>query len=159
MTVAAEPKSKIYGAADPALTYTYAPELVAGDSFSGALTREMGEDVDTYAILKGTLTPGDNYTITFTGNDFAINPLAVTVTAEPKSKTYGAADPALTYTYTPALVAGDSFSGALVREVGEDVEILRHIEKHAGTEQQLHPELRGRQLDDHPGGANRYSRQ
>ena len=52
----------------------------------------------------------------FTGSSgqqtVTVNKLAMTVTAEPKSKTYGAADPALTYTYTPALVAGDSFSGA-----------------------------------------------
>ena len=122
VTVTAEPKSKTYGAADPALTYTYTPELVAGDSFSGALIREIGEDADTYAILQGTLALGDNYAITYTGNDFVINPLAVAISAEPKSKIYGAADPALTYTYAPELVTGDSFSGALVREAGEDVD-------------------------------------
>ena len=84
--------------------------------------REVGEDVDTYAILQNTLALNSNYTITYTANDFVISPLAVTVTAEPKSKTYGAADPALTYTQAPELVAGDSFSGALEREDGEDAD-------------------------------------
>jgi hypothetical protein len=36
-------------------------------------------------------------------------------------KTYGAADPTLTYGFTPALISGDSFSGALGRAAGENV--------------------------------------
>jgi hypothetical protein len=54
---------------------------------------------------------------------FTVNPRAVTVTADPKSKVYGTTtDPALTYSITSgSLVLGDSLSGTLSRAVGTDV--------------------------------------
>ncbi len=89
--------------------------------FSGSLTRDPGEDANTYAINQGTLTAGANYTITFTGAYLTISPLAITVTADAQGKAYGAADPALAYDCTPSLIGGDSFSGALSRDPGEAV--------------------------------------
>ncbi|MGQ7857366.1 MBG domain-containing protein [Pedobacter sp. WC2501] len=121
ITVTAAAKSKTYGDADPALTYTFAPSLVTGDSFSGSLTRSPGENVGTYAINQGTLALNSNYTLTYVGADLTIGAKTVTVTAAAKSKTYGDADPALTYTSAPALVTGDSFSGSLTRSPGENV--------------------------------------
>ena len=50
-----------------------------------------------------------------------VAPAALTVTADAKSKSYGADDPALTYTYS-GLVNGDTdavFSGALARDEGD----------------------------------------
>jgi hypothetical protein len=47
--------------------------------------------------------------------------LAVTVTANVQGKTYGSADPELTYLVTPALVSGDNFSGVLARDAGENI--------------------------------------
>ena len=78
LTVTAEAKSKTYGDADPTLTYT-TDGLVNGDTISGALTRDAGEDVGTYAISQGTLSAGDNYAISFTGADFTISKKPVTV--------------------------------------------------------------------------------
>ncbi|NTD99792.1 gliding motility-associated C-terminal domain-containing protein, partial [Agrobacterium tumefaciens] len=121
VTVTAAAKSKTYGDADPVLTYTFAPVLVSGDSFSGSLTRTPGENVGTYAINQGTLALNSNYTLTYVGADLTIGAKTVTVTAAAKSKTYGDADPALTYTFAPALVSGDSFSGSLTRTPGENV--------------------------------------
>ncbi|WP_431294334.1 MBG domain-containing protein [Pedobacter sp. P26] len=121
VTVTAAAKSKTYGDADPALTYTFAPALLTGDSFSGSLTRLSGENVGTYAINQGTLALNSNYTLTYVGADLTIGAKTVTVTAAAKSKTYGDADPALTYTFAPALVTGDSFSGSLTRLSGENV--------------------------------------
>jgi len=72
LTVTADAKSKTVGEADPALTYT-AEGLVAGDTLTGALSREAGEDPGTYAITQGTLTAGDNYEITFTSAVLTIN--------------------------------------------------------------------------------------
>ncbi len=65
-------QTKIYGATDPTFTYTSDPSLVSGDSFSGALTRESGENIGTYKILIGTLTAGTNYNITFVSANFEI---------------------------------------------------------------------------------------
>jgi len=121
ITVTAAAKSKTYGDADPALTYTFAPALVTGDSFSGSLTRTPGENVGTYAINRGTLSLSSNYSLTYVGADLTIGAKTITVTAAAKSKTYGDADPALTYTFAPALVTGDSFSGSLTRTPGENV--------------------------------------
>ena len=72
LTITAEAKSKKAGEADPKLTYT-TEGLVTGDELKGALTRETGEDVGEYAITQGTLSAGDNYTITFTGAKLTIN--------------------------------------------------------------------------------------
>ena len=120
ITVTAEAKTKTYGDKDPDLTYTVSPALVAGDSFSGALSREQGEEAGTYVINQHTLTAGDNYTITYVGSNLTITPKPITVTADSKTKTYGDKDPALTYSFSPSLVAGDSFSGALSRQPGEN---------------------------------------
>jgi hypothetical protein len=46
--------------------------LVAGDSFSGALTRAAGEAVGSYPILQGTLTAGSNYALTYVGANLTI---------------------------------------------------------------------------------------
>ncbi len=121
LTVTANARSKAYGDADPTLTYTYTGTLVPGDSFSGGLVREVGEAVGTYAINRGTLTAGSNYTITYNGATFTITQRPLTVTADARSKVYGAADPALTYTYTGTLMPGDNFSGTLTRAPGENV--------------------------------------
>jgi MBG domain (YGX type) len=105
LTIAVQPKSKLYGAADPALTFT-----VSGLQFSdtpatalaGALARAAGETVagSPYAITQGTLAANANYTINFTGSTLAITPVALSITADAKTKTYGAADPVFTVTYT-----------------------------------------------------------
>ncbi|CAM8645421.1 beta strand repeat-containing protein [Candidatus Planktophila dulcis] len=54
--------------------------------------------------------------------NFTVNPRAVTVTADAKTKAYGASDPTLTYTITTgSLVLGDALTGALTRATGTDV--------------------------------------
>ena len=123
ITVTAEAKSKVYGANDPALTYTVPTgALVGTDNLTGALTRVAGSDVGSYAIQQGTLTAGSNYTITFTPANLTITAKPITVTAEAKSKVYGDNDPALTYTVpTGALVGTDKITGAMTRAAGESV--------------------------------------
>src|SRR5439155_1054249 len=123
ITVTADPKSKTYGDGDPALTYQITSgSLVGSDSFGGALSRAAGQTVGSYAITEGTLALSSDYTLTFVGANLTITKRAVTVTADAKSKTYGDADPALTYLVTSgSVVAGDSFSGSLTRLAGENV--------------------------------------
>lgn len=123
ITVTADAKSKEYGASDPPLTYQITSgSLLAGDSFSGALTRAAGENVGTYAIQQGTLSLGSNYNLTYVGANLTITARSITVTADAQTKEYGASDPALTYQITTgSLVSGDSFTGALTRVVGESI--------------------------------------
>ena len=122
ITVTADAKSKVYGTTDPTLTYSVNPILITGNSFTGALTRAAGENIGTYAITQGTLTAGNNYSITYAGADLSIGKQAITVTADAHTKTYGQADPAFTYKITAgALVGSDAFSGSLTRDAGENV--------------------------------------
>ena len=127
--VPAAGQGKVYGEADPD---TYGYELAEGETLAfddeladivSATAREAGEDVGEYAIileLEGA--KADNYAVTSDAEHaaFAITPLAVTVTAGDATKVYGEEDPALTYSYAPELVDGDTFTGGLTRELGED---------------------------------------
>jgi large repetitive protein len=75
ITVTADVKTKVYGATDPALTYTITTgSLVLGDAITGALTRAAGTDVGTYQIQQGALTTANNpkYAITFVAADLTI---------------------------------------------------------------------------------------
>ncbi|SHO65144.1 Calx-beta domain-containing protein, partial [Algoriphagus zhangzhouensis] len=96
-------QSKVYGDADPVFTFV-ADGFEAGDDetiLTGALTRVAGEDVGTYSITLGTLDAGPNYTINFTGADFAITPAILDITADAgQSKVYGDGDPVFTYQYS-----------------------------------------------------------
>jgi hypothetical protein len=74
VAVTADAKTKVYGEADPALTYTFDPPLVVGDAFSGALARDPGENVGDYAITQGDLSAGGNYALSFVGAYFSITP-------------------------------------------------------------------------------------
>ncbi len=54
--------------------------------------------------------------------NFTVNPRAITVTADAKSKVFGASDPTFTYSITTgSLVLGDALTGALTRAAGTDV--------------------------------------
>ena len=123
ITITADVKTKVYGDADPALTYQITSgALESGDSFSGSLTRIAGEDVGTYQIQEGTVSLSSNYTLTYVSADLTITASPIEITADAKTKVYGDADPALTYQITSgALESGDSFSGSLTRIAGEDV--------------------------------------
>jgi hypothetical protein len=123
LTVTADAQTKTYGDADPALTYKITTgNLVGSDSLSGALSRDLGENVGTYAIKQGSLSAGSNYTLTYVVASLQINPRDITVTADAQTKTYGDADPALTYKITTGnLVGSDSLSGGLTRVAGENV--------------------------------------
>ena len=91
----ADSPSKVYGAALPALTYTYAG-LVNGDTaavFTGCLSTAAtaGSAASArYPIGQGTLSAGANYTISFSPGTLTVTPAPLTVTADSPSKVYGA---------------------------------------------------------------------
>lgn len=74
LSIAADPKTKVYGAPDPELTYGYLG-LANGDSpsiITGVLARDSGNSLGTYPITVNTLAAGSNYTIAFTGANLNI---------------------------------------------------------------------------------------
>ncbi|MFE3867087.1 MBG domain-containing protein [Flavobacterium sp. LS2P90] len=125
-------QTKVYGSVDPKLTGSTSG-FVSTDNVVATYSRLAGETVvgSPYAI-SAVLTPAvvlNNYTITYNTANFAITPLAVTVTANSgQSKVYGSVNPAA-YTYTSAPAVGSalangesiSFTGALSRVSGENV--------------------------------------
>jgi hypothetical protein len=121
ITVTADAQTKVYGTADPALTYQITSgSLVSGDRFSGALTRAAGQDVGAYPIGQGTLSAGMNYALIYIGNTLTITPATPAINwTNPADITYGTAlastqldaatNVAGTFTYTPA---ADTILGA-----------------------------------------------
>ncbi|PLK22309.1 hypothetical protein C0V72_15600 [Porphyrobacter sp. TH134] len=125
ITVTADALSRIYGNANPALTFTVGGQgLVNGDTLSGALATAANatSNVGTYAITQGTLAASANYDLSYTGADLTVTARPITVTADDISKLFGEADPLLTFRVGGAgLVNGDLLSGLLVRDTGEAV--------------------------------------
>lgn len=122
ITVAADNKTKVYGNADPSLSYQISSgTLVGSDALSGALSRAAGENVGSYTIDASALS-NSNYAITALPGQLAVTPRPITVQADNKQKTFGAPDPALSFSITEgSLVAGDSLAGNLSRVPGDSV--------------------------------------
>ena len=105
LTIRAEDKSTVYGAALPVLTATY----------SGLVNQNTAANLDTpvnlttsatsasnagaYSITAGGAVD-NNYTILFEAGTLTVSKAALTIRAEDKSKAYGASLPALTAAYS-----------------------------------------------------------
>ena len=120
ITVTADDQVKVYGAADPALTYQITSgSLVAGDSFTGVIAREPGESAGPYDIQQGALTLSGNYNLTFIEGTLTISPKALTITANSGDKAYGdtAAFAGTEFTAV-GLLAGDSVGSVTLTSTG-----------------------------------------
>src|SRR5207237_828475 len=109
-------KSKIYGAGNPALTYTITgfvngdPASIVSGTANCATTATILSGVGGYPITctQGTLS-ATNYAFSFVGGTVTVTQATLTVTAGPQSRVYGAGNPALTYIIT-GFVNGDAAS-------------------------------------------------
>lgn len=117
ITITADSLSRIYGNANPALTFSVGGlGLVNGDQLTGALATaaNSASGVGSFAITQGTLAATANYAVTFAGGTLSITPRPITVTADSFSRIYGNANPTFTFTVGGlGLVNGDQLSGAL----------------------------------------------
>ncbi len=94
VTVTAAAKTKVYGNADPAFTYT-ATGVVGSDAPTGALSRvtpSTNRFVGDYAINQGDLSYGSNYNITYVSTNLTITKRPLTIAPLPVTKQYGDAD-------------------------------------------------------------------
>ena len=120
---------KFYGEADPTLTGTL-NGFLAADGVTATYSRTAGETVagSPYTI-SAVLSPAavlSNYEITYNTALFTINQRPITVTADPKTKTYNESDPALSYQVTiGSLAFSDAFTGVLSRMAGNSSEHMR----------------------------------
>ncbi|MBS0631647.1 MAG: hypothetical protein JSS11_07010 [Verrucomicrobia bacterium] len=103
LTITAASPSRVYGAANPALTLTYSG-FVNGDT-AAAITPPVAATVATAASPVGaypvTLTGGSaaNYTLTNLGGVLTITKATLTATAADQTRLFGAANPAFTISY------------------------------------------------------------
>lgn len=110
IVVTADNQTKVAGAADPALTSTYT-QAVGSEvpGWAGAITRDPGEAVGTYAITQGNLALADgesgflasNYVLSFVNGTLTITPAPVIPGGGGDTPT-----PAPTPTPTPTPVPG-----------------------------------------------------
>ncbi|MEK9212916.1 MBG domain-containing protein [Sphingomonas sp. 2378] len=120
ITVTADALSRVYGNANPALTYTVGGlGLVDGDALSGGLvtTAATRSDVGSYAIAQGSLAASDNYALTYVGADLTVTPrpLTITYSARPTPGVYGETFQDISGTVdVNGLLDGDSLTGARV---------------------------------------------
>src|SRR5439155_20790828 len=122
-SVTPNPATKTYGTADPPLTGTLSG-FVPTDGVTAIYSRAAGETVagSPYAI-GATLSPAGvlgNYDITYNTASFTVTKALASVTPDARSKTYGAADPALTGTLS-GFVAADGVTATYSRAAGETV--------------------------------------
>ncbi|PJJ06974.1 SprB-like repeat protein [Flavobacterium sp. 1] len=117
--------------------------------YSQTIVASGGTGSKTYAVTAGSLPSGfslstagqitgistqiadSNFTVTATDANsctatynyiLKLNQIPITVTAIPsQTKVYGESDPVLTYTLSPSLLSGDSFTGSLTRVSGENI--------------------------------------
>ncbi|WP_210465319.1 MBG domain-containing protein [Rufibacter roseolus] len=124
-SVVVAPKTKVYGAEDPDFTGTLTG-FIEADKVVATYSRVAGETVAAGPYpISATLSPVSalgNYDITNTPATLTISARPIAVKADDKQKTYGDADPELTYAITAgSLVNKDAFAGVLSRAEGEKV--------------------------------------
>jgi gliding motility-associated-like protein len=117
LSVTADAKTKVYGEANPSLTFQYSGWLNGDDvedlttkpsaSTSVSVTSAADDYIAGITVAGGV---DENYDFSYNAADFTVTKAALTVTASDKSKIYGASDPVLDYTVTGTLYNGDSYS-------------------------------------------------
>ncbi|MDB5507827.1 MAG: hypothetical protein JWL93_296, partial [Hyphomicrobiales bacterium] len=90
LSVVADAKTRVYGDANPALTYVQTG-LVNGDTLQGALATSAtsASGLGDYAITRGSLASSGNYSMSYTGAGLSVTPRALTITADSQSKIFG----------------------------------------------------------------------
>ena len=133
VTVTAEDKSKVYGAADPALTAKVEGTL-GDDTVEYELSRAAGEDVGSYVITASGEASQGNYAVTYTPATLTISKAetALVVTADSASKVYdGTALTKNSYTLTSgALVDGDKLEVVVEgsqTDAGESANVVKSV--------------------------------
>ena len=114
LIITANDQTKVYGAALPTLTASYSG-LVNGDTSASLTTQPVLTTTATasshvsgnpYSITASGAVDSD-YTISYVAGTLTVTAAPLTITANNQSKTYGAAVPALTASYT-GFVNGDT---------------------------------------------------
>lgn len=127
VTVKADELQKVYGESDPILSWHLSEgSLYGADTLQTNLSRAAGNDVGAYVVSGSAVDGSGNYTVSFENGSLTITPRPLKVVVDPKTKTYGEFDPALSYrvegqSHGRGLLAGDAMIGSVSREQGEGI--------------------------------------
>jgi hypothetical protein len=118
ITIVLDPTEYTYDKTEkkPAVTVKDGETTVAATEYNVAYKDNVNAGTATVTI---TDKDGGNYNVSGT-KTFTIKQAALTITADAKSKVFGAKDPELTYK-AEGLAKGDELTGALARAEGENV--------------------------------------
>ncbi|WP_424934816.1 MBG domain-containing protein, partial [Amaricoccus macauensis] len=113
LTVTTDDSSRTYGAANPDFTASYSGFVLGQDE--GDLDGTLGfttaagiaSDVGDYDVAANGLTSG-NYEIAYEAGTLTIDPAQLTVTADDATRTYGAANPDFTASYSGFVLGQDA---------------------------------------------------
>ncbi len=105
LTATAEPKTKVYGEANPGLTFQYSGWVNGIEAIDVAPsitttvdgTTVVGTYTDAITLSGGS---DNNYTFSLVSGDLEATKAVLTATADNQTKVYGAANPALTFQYS-----------------------------------------------------------
>ena len=107
LTVMADPKFKIYGDTNPALTFRYSgwknseTETVLDTNPTASTTVTNTTSVGTYTdVITVSGGSDNNYTFSYVPANMEVTKASLTVTADAKTKVYGDVNPALTFQYS-----------------------------------------------------------
>lgn len=122
ITVVAHNLSKEYSSLDPILTFEITKgQLGFNDTFTGSLTRDVGEALGGYHVKQGTLSLNQNYNISFVCGIFTITKANIIVSVPTLEKVFGNYDPLFTYSISGNFKQGDTLQGEISRATGENV--------------------------------------
>jgi filamentous hemagglutinin family protein len=105
LAVTVDNKTRVYGDANPAFTFTGAG-LLNGDVLANVVggapstTASSGSNVGSYAIAGSTLTSPAGYLLAVSNGALAVTPATLTYVADPSTRTQGQANPAFTGSVT-----------------------------------------------------------
>jgi hypothetical protein len=107
ITITADPKTKVYGEADPPLTYKVTSGSLAGsDLFSGGLSRVAGGSAASYPIEQGSITLSSNYNLHYISSPLTISQKSLTPGFTALNKMYDGDAKATIFSRTLAGVVG-----------------------------------------------------
>ena len=140
LTVTADAKTKVYGEANPSLTFQYSGWLNGDDSEdlatkpSASTLVSVTSPVDIYS---GAITVADgmdeNYSFSYVPADLTVTKATLTVTADAKTKVYGEANPDLTFQYSGWLNGDDSEDLATKPSASTLVSVTSPVDVYSGA--------------------------
>jgi Flp pilus assembly protein TadG len=102
LTITADNKTRLVGAANPAFTYVVSPSVSLTTPATCTSTATVSSPIGSYPITcSGAVLAG--YSISYVGGMLTVTSASLTITADNKTRLVGAADPAFTYVVSPSV--------------------------------------------------------